>query len=527
MDMKRLGKYMILSVTAAALLAGCTGKFENYNTNPYGPTDGDMKGDNVETGVLIQSMTPAIVQGGQNDSQMIDQMIGLEYGGHAAMIQPWQGTNFQTYNPAIGWVGAPFTTIMPQIYTNYFKIKEKTEGKGVVYSWAQIIRVAASIKVSDCYGPIPYSKVTGSEYTVAYDSMEELYIAMFKDLTAAIETLKGAVAANADFSSLKDFDYIYQGDFNKWVKYANSLKLRMAIRIANAPMTKGDANLAQKMAEEAVSDATGVMTTVGDAAYSTFSDGMNPFYRAEYTWNNGGEFRASANITSYMEGYNDPRKTIYFDKDSRSGYRGVRNGIDMNQSKRATCLNYSRIRLQEGEPLLVMSASEVCFLRAEGALRGWNMGGQTAQQYYEQGIRVSMEEKKATLGNYLSSTAHPADYADYEQSYKYSAMSTVSPKWDTAAGFEENLERIIIQKWIATYPSGWETWADIRRTGYPKFFPIVDNKSNSTVSSSRGMRRLPFPESEKNTNTANVEAAVAMLEGSDTAATDLWWAKKD
>ena len=113
MDMKRLGKYMILSVTAAALLAGCTGKFEDYNTNPYGPTDGDMKGDNVETGVLIQSMTPAIVQGGQNDSQMIDQMIGLEYGGHAAMIQPWQGTNFQTYNPAIGWVGAPFTTIMP------------------------------------------------------------------------------------------------------------------------------------------------------------------------------------------------------------------------------------------------------------------------------------------------------------------------------------------------------------------------------------------------------------------------------
>lgn len=220
-------------------------------------------------------------------------------------------------------------------------------------------------------------------------------------------------------------------------------------------------------------------------------------------------------------------KTIYFDKDSRSGYRGVRNGIDMNQSKRATCLNYSRIRLQEGEPLLVMSASEVWLLRAEGALRGWNMGGQTAQQYYEQGIRVSMEEKKATLGNYLSSTAHPADYADYEQSYKYSAMSTVSPKWDTAAGFEENLERIIIQKWIATYPSGWETWADIRRTGYPKFFPIVDNKSNSTVSSSRGMRRLPFPESEKNTNTANVEAAVAMLEGSDTAATDLWWAKKD
>ena len=82
-----------------------------------------------------------------------------------------------------------------------------------------------------------------------------------------------------------------------------------------------------------------------------------------------------------------------------------------------------------------------------------------------------------------------------------------------------------MQKWLANFPNGWETWADIRRTGYPKHFPVVNNLNTDGVNSQRGMRRLPFPQSEYNTNAANVKAAAAMLGGADTGATDLWWAK--
>lgn len=107
------------------------------------------------------------------------------------------------------------------------------------------------------------------------------------------------------------------------------------------------------------------------------------------------------------------------------------------------------------------------------------------------------------------------------------AVSTVTPKYDETASFDENLERIMVQKWLGNYPNGWETWADFRRTGYPKFFPVVDNRSTDGVTSARGVRRLPFPQSEFNTNEANVKAAQQMLGGPDNTATDLWWALKN
>ena len=522
--MKKISRY-IAGVAAITLLMGCTDKFEDFNKNPYGPTSQDLLGDNVETGILIQAMLPAIVQGQQNNSQMIDQMVGLEYGGQAAMINPWNGTNFYTYNPAIGWCGIPFDTAMPQIYSNFFQIKDKTGGKGVVFAWAQLLRVAASLKISDCYGPIPYSKINGTDYTVAYDNMEELYTAMFADLDAAISALEAALASGANVSSLKDFDYVYGGDFKKWVKYANSLKLRMAIRIADTSVKA----LAQQKAEEAVADIIGVMTEAGDAAYSSFNDGLNPFYRAGYIWPGStgvGEFRASASITSYMNGYKDPRLSFYFEKDDNGEYNGLRNGIKQTAESYTASQKYSRVKVGESDPLLIMSAAEVCFLRAEGKLRGWNMGeGKLAKDWYEEGIRISMAEKNASIGDYLNSTAEPADYKDTNNAHD--AMSKVCPKWNEGAGAdEENLERIMIQKWIAAYPSGWETWADVRRTGYPKLFPIIDNLSD-VVNTNRGMRRLPYSQSEYNTNKTNVEAAVAMLGGSDTGAADLWWAKKD
>lgn len=511
----------MLSLAAMASMASCTGNFEDFNTNPYGPTSDDMKGDNVETGVLIKAMLPAVVQGQQNNSQMIDQMVGLEYGGHASMINPWGNSgNFYTYNPREGWYGIPFDTTMPQIYSNFFQIKERTGGTGMVYAWAELLRVAASLKISDCYGPIPYSKVNGSDYMTSYDSMEELFNNMFNDLDHAIATISSALASGADVSTLADFDEVYSGNFTKWLKYANSLKLRMAIRICNAAP-----ELARQKAEEAVS--AGVMTEDSDAAWSSQNDGMNPFYRAAFTWN-GGEFRASANITSYMTGYEDPRLSDYFLESESNGIVGVRNGIYQSAASFASYQTLSKNNIDQNDKLLIMSAAEPYFLRAEGALRGWNMGG-TAKELYEKGVAVSMKEHGASIGDYLSSNKTQADYIDPVNSkYNFAAVSTITPAYDESATFEQNLERIMVQKWIASYPSGWETWADIRRTGYPVFFPVADNLSNGVVSSTRGMRRLHYPQSEYNNNMDNLNAAISnLLGGSDNAGTDLWWAKKD
>ena len=106
--------------------------------------------------------------------------------------------------------------------------------------------------------------------------------------------------------------------------------------------------------------------------------------------------------------------------------------------------------------------------------------------------------------------------------------ATITIKWKDNAEFEENLERIITQKWIANFPLGVEAWAEYRRTGYPHLMPILKNNSGGIVSSFRGARRLAYPQRERTDNTAHYKDAVAnFLGGLDNMATDLWWAKKN
>lgn len=505
---------------AVVSICGCTKNFEQFNTNPAAATQEQMLGDNALTVSLIKDMIHTLADGQQNNSQMIDQMIGSEYGGHTACITGWGNAgNFYTYNPRINWIEVPFNTIMPQIYTGFFKIASVTEGKGLAYQWASLIRIAATMRLSDIYGPVPYSKVTGGDFAVEYDNLPDLYNAMFADLEKVIEAMTAAVSTGDDTSSLRDADCIYGGDFSKWVKFANTLKLRMAIRISGVNPT-----LAKQMAESAVSHAYGTLSQASDCAWSTYNDGMNPYYRAAYTWNDG-EIRVSANITSYLSGYHDPRLAVY--ATSTDGiYEGARNGVYHDAASTAAHQALSNVNFTESTPLLVMSASEAYFLRAEGALNGWNMVG-TAKQLYEEGVRVSMEERGVSLGSYLTSAGTPAYHnCSFNGSLSSAAVTSVSNVYNEGASKAENLERILIQKWIASFPNGWERWADFRRTGYPKMFPVINNLNTDGVSTEKGMRRLPYPQSEYNTNTENVNAAVKMLGGNDTAATNLWWATK-
>lgn len=92
--------------------------------------------------------------------------------------------------------------------------------------------------------------------------------------------------------------------------------------------------------------------------------------------------------------------------------------------------------------------------------------------------------------------------------------------------FEEKLERIITQKWIALYPDGQEAWTEFRRTNYPKIFPVKVNNSGGTIDTKVQVRRITFPQSEYDNNTEEVSKAVGLLGGPDTGGTKLWWDKK-
>lgn len=502
---------------------GCTDKFEDFNTDPYAPTPEQMEGDFASTAALISTMLPNLALGQENDFQMIDQMIGCEYGRMTSAANAWgSDMYYATYNPPVGWTGNAFDTMMPKVYTPFFMIRRISGTESLTYYWADFVRIFTTLRLSDIYGPMPFSKIgTGTDFAVAYDDMPTLYNAMFENLDVIINALKEASGGNGG-ALFADVDYIYQGNFTKWAKYANTVKLRMALRLVNV-----EPNLAKQKAEEAVADPAGLVSETGDAAWSNFIPGGNSFHKTNILWNEG---RVSADITSYMNGYADPRLPKYAQEapGAPGEYIGARSGVYHYSILKNNTDNYSYPNVGAQDKLLSMAASESWFLRAEGALRGWNMGG-TAQELYEQGVRTSMSERGVEIGSYLESEAIPAAYSVVSgdnASYNIAAQTDVTPKWDASATFEKNLERIIVQKWLGNYPNGWESWVDKRRTGYPIWFPVVDNRSTAGVTAAQGMQRLPYPQSEFNTNEANVKAAQGMLGGPDNGATKLWWAKK-
>jgi hypothetical protein len=178
-----------------------------------------------------------------------------------------------------------------------------------------------------------------------------------------------------------------------------------------------------------------------------------------------------------------------------------------------------------------MSAAEMYFLKAEGAVRGWNMGG-TAQSFYQIGIQTSFDQWGAgSSANYvLDSLSKAAPYVDPSSGSNNvnagSNLSTVIIKWRETDATELKFEKILTQKWIAMYPDGQEAWSEFRRMRYPKVFPVVVNNSGGLINTTTQIRRLPFPQSEYQSNGKGVTTGVSLLGGTDNGGTKLWWDKK-
>lgn len=522
--MKNSIKSTILFSAILLGTASCTSEFEKFNTNQYDATKDEMQYDAYNLGAAMIGMQGYVVPTSNNLYQFTDCLLGGSYGGYLSdSNKGFVGKNFATYTPAQSWNRVPFNDVIPKIYSNQIMIKNATEDP-IILAVADIIKVAAIHRITDTYGGIPYTQIgVDGKLEAPYDTQEEVYNAFFSQLDAAIEVLSNN--PTADFNAKAD--NVYNGNVMSWIKFANSLKLRLAMRCAYANPT-----LAQQKAEEAASHAIGTMTANADNAWNAVN--YSPLRTVTYDYN-GGDSRISADITTYMNGFNDPRREQYFTESTftaeeaadGNGYYGLRNGSNFSSS--ANAHKYSNVNMSQLDGhMLWMNAAESAFLKAEGALRGWNMGG-TAQAYYEEGVRLSFGQWGATgVDAYLEdATNTPAQYNDPlgENSYTGS-MSAITIQWDETAEFETNLERIITQKWIANFPLGAEGWAEFRRTGYPNLMAVPHNLSGGIVDDEAMARRLAYPQTEYQENNANVQAAVQALGGPDNMATNVWWDKK-
>lgn len=510
--------YTILSAAFALLTVSCTDSYDKYNKEGIDDQEGARKGYLLRT--HLTNMEGYIIAQEDAQNQYTEQLLGGPYGGYITDVKPFSNP-FSRYNPESGWIESSFKFVMSKPVTSYKNVISMSSDP-LYSSIAKLLRLMALARLTDTYGPIPYSDLEkDGQLNAAYDPQDKVYNQMIVDLNNIIENL----TSEKDASISPSADLYYGGVILNWVRLANSVKLRLAMRMSDV-----NPSLAQKSAEEVVNHEVGPFQTNQDNAILKIPAGIiNPYQQGLFNW---GDSRISADITTYMNGYNDPRRPAYFNTTTMAGYTndyiGIRTGIALPDKETGMLYSNMSTKLATQNSMIIMTSAEVAFLKAEGALRGWSMGG-SAQDFYEQGVRLSFEQWGVSdkVDAYLadnSSTVTP--YVDPRGVDSFSGTpSKIKIAWDNASTTEANLERIITQKWIALYPNGMEAWAEYRRTGYPKLMPVVVNNS-TVVSTERMVRRLPFPQSEYTSNKENVLKAVTYLDGPDNMATDLWWAKK-
>lgn len=508
----------IINILLSGLLvvfsfSSCTSDFEEINTNQR----------------VLAEIDPATVGNVYASTQYNGLMNGWDFQTYQNLFADlyvqyysnWQ-TKFATdrHNINLDWLNGAWGGFYGQSAKNMAVVLQKTNPKTVTgmekqYALAQIWKVFMYQRITDYWGPIPYSSVNNGKNSVPYDSQKDIYdnfIALLDSATTTLDNFKGQNAFGAN-------DQIYGGSVNKWITFANTLRLRIALRIS-----KVDAAQGKTLAEKAV--AAGVMTSNADNAI---------FHTTENSWNAlcimlpWNEFRMSASMESVLKGFVDPRLSQYFQPAVKTGlYTGMRNGLTIAQisdparhyDNLSTMANRWAIPAnQSTTPIEVILASEAYFLRAEGALKGWSMGI-TAEEGYNKGIEMSLEywgANPADIATYQQGTSTPVALPDFSTP----PMTNIPVKW-IAGDPVKQLEQIMTQKWLALFPDGVEAWADYRRTELPKLYPVI-NSDNPDVPPSAIMRRVGFVPGEYNTNGTELTKGITLLGGPDKCNTRMWW----
>ena len=531
-----------LTLAAGGVMTGCTDNFEDLNTNKY-----EVDPDNLPFESQFVEPITYVYAPQQNMFQFWTNLSTDLFSGYFMTPHNFGGNGNVDYKLNRGFCGGMYENFNLHMFNNTRRLIKTCDEKGLV-DYAAIMRVVqvyALSTMTDTYGPVAYQSVLdGNDVSFYYDSQESIYNAMFALLDEAITGFKNGTS---DVANMQQFDYWCQGNRELWVKVANQFKLRLAMRIV-----KANPGLAKQKAEEAV--AGGVLTAADKDIL--IDQGLSNELTRMFEW---GDCGVNANLVTIMEGYNDPRIALYLTKNTSdikvgdnvvvakdSKYLGIRGGCNL-PNKPNQWGNFSNVVCTYSTPMPVMKAAESYFLRAEGALRGWNMGG-SAKDLYEEGIRLSIKNELKYKGVYASITSISdeeidayingtttqidfVDPVDAQNSIK--AMNTVPVKWNDGASNEEKLQRIITQKWIANFPLSTEAWAEYRRTGYPKLFPNRVNSSNGTIDTDEQIRRLIYSEVEINTNNEELQKGIQILnqENSsskftgDIGGTRVWWDK--
>ena len=462
----------------------CTSDFEEINTDPTLVTKDIIKPSMLFTAVLKNSIFDSYNTG-----------VISEYAGYYS--NQGSGVIFQNSN----W-SEPFRSYYRSYLVNTAEIIRLTAGNPKLINQNAIGRIWKAYlfsQLTDLYGDVPYFEAVQSVESVInqpqYTPQQEIYKDLLKELKEAAAQLNN----DPTLASFGAADILMGGNVDSWRRFANSLRLRLSVRVRYA-----DANLAKQHIAELTAapliDANSLNVFLVTENGSN-TNNRNPLFDDP---TNSYPLWTSLTVAENLKALKDPRLTIFSSpaSDGTSGYRGRPIALGPNEktySEGNVAMLATRFR-SPVFPIIVMNSAEVYFLRAEAALAG--LSTENAQDLYQKGITQSLDQYQvvaADVKTYLGSTA---------------AL--------LAGTVEQKLEQIIVQKFLAIFYQSNEAYAEFRRTGYPKIWTGSDKGSTS----GEIPRRLTYPLDEYSKNEASLKRAVTALPGGDAYMSRIWWDAK-
>ena len=477
----RINKW-VASLFIAALVSACTGDFYEINTNPNALSDAPHT--NVLGNVLRRT---ADQMGGDLDG------FGT-WAGYICKIQYPDNLSILPTNNTYGnrWANCYWSNEQLRL------ILAKTEANAEGYKnlrWAcRIFSLQLWLFNVDMYGDMPYSEALkgaeelGGIINAKYDSEKDIY----RDLIAKLKVIGDEMAAGFGSDDIGPGDFLFKGNVGKWQRYCNSLRLRAAIRLSGV-----ESALAKQHIEEIAGNPSRYplldsSTNNGYFFWQTTSPYWDRWYDNFRSRDDHGLFDTFVDHLKKME---DPRiKSIVKPAPSDGEYRGYVNG-----GPTASPLNhYSRIaplyRETPGGYTPFYKPCETFYILAEAAMKGMNVGI-TAQEAYEKAVRLSMEDNKISA----------------EETEAYLAGAG---KWDNT------IERIWWDQWVALFKENMEAWCLFRRTGIPTAdVNYISIRSIYGSAHNTQPFRAPYPENQRLYNPDNYKLA-------NTGIVDYVWGKQ-
>ncbi len=479
-------RYKILSAAAALLIAGTAcGNLTDINTNPNGPVDAPPPS-------ILSNAIQNVASGVSGTGLLNIRSAGLWVQYYSEIQYRDEDKYIERSGTSGGW----------GFYAGALEDFQRMIDKGLadtVPNWEAVGRIMKSYTfgvMTDAMGDIPYSQALKGDSVLqpAYDKQQDIYDSLFVALKTASDEID---PSGIGFAS---GDIMYGGDMTLWRKFANSLRLRLAMHLTNA-----DAAKAAAQASAAV--AAGVFTSNADNAqlmYLAAPPNQNPVYTNVHV-DTRDDYGMSRTYCDSLRSWADPRLPIFAQPNDTGAYVGLQNGLNDGEGP---ALKYiSRIgaywRETPDAPVSLLTYSEVLFLEAEAAERGYIGGGSAAAAtYYNDAIRASMQQYDVSGADITAYLAQPR--------VQYDANGTSQ---------SAHLTQIAYQKWVSLFMQGMEAWTQVRRTGVPTIVP-----GPRAVLSSMP-ERLPYEDQEAVLNKANLDAAVSAqgFNGSNDLAKALWF----